>query len=89
MAERIYEKEELTYTHYNTLTTYKVPYAGYAEDYLQQKWNDLSLKNEAKLSVYKSLFEIDSQLGTKAELQLWKCCSWAVNLDIIMVIYIN
>ena len=87
MAKRIFKKEGCDYDHYDDLK--KLEYIGYAHDYLQQKWNDSSLKNEAKLSVYKSLFEIDSQLGTKAELQLFKCCQWAVNLDIIMVIHIN
>ena len=87
MAKRIFKKEGCDCDHYDDLKKWN--FAGYANSYLQQKWNDSSLENEAKLSVYKSLFEIDSQLGTKAELQLYKCCHWAVNLDIIMVIHIN
>ena len=84
MAKRIFEKEGCWYKQYDNING-----GGYARLYLRQKWNDSSLENEAKLFVYKSLFEIDSQLGTKAELQLWYCCAWAVNLDIIMVIHIN
>ena len=67
----------------------KLNFVGYAEDYIEKKWNESSLENEAKLSVYKCLFEIDSRLGSESELQLYFCCCFAVNLDIIMVININ
>ena len=82
-AKRILKKEGCKYYHYTVLKNAGA--AGYAHFYIQQKWNDSLLKNQAKLDVYKSLFEIDWQFGTKAELQLWKCCALAVNLDIIMV----
>ena len=57
--------------------------------YIFEKWNESSLVNEAKLDVYKCLFEIDSRLGSKSEHQLFECCAHAVNLDIIKVININ
>ena len=59
--------------------------AGYAGLYIQQKWYKKYLENEAKFSVYRVLYEIDYQLGTKPEIQLWFCCAYAVDLDIIMV----
>ena len=64
-------------------------HAGYAHCYIALKWNKSTLENEADLSVYKSLFEIDYRLGSKPEHQLHGCCNLAVNLDIIMVEYIN
>ena len=62
---------------------------GYACAYLEQNWNTASLQNTAKLNVYKTLYEIDSQIGISSEYQLWYCCHRAVNLNIIKVIDIN
>ena len=58
---------------------------GYAGDYVQAKWNESSLENEAKLNCYKILYQIDQRLGTTPELQLWNCCHHAVSMDIIKV----
>ena len=88
MAKKIYKKEGLKYYHYDDLTK-KYDYAGYANDYISENWNESTLENEAKLEVYKTLFEIDSRLGSKSEPQLWSCCYFSVNLDIIEVININ
>ena len=85
-AEKIIKNEGLSYGSYDDLQ--KLNYAGYAHYYTKQKWNDSLLQNEAKLDVYKYLFEIDCRLGTKSELQLWWCCAFAVNINIIMVINI-
>ena len=62
---------------------------GYAALYVYQKWNESSMENKAKLCVYRTLFEIDLQLGTRSEFQLRQCCCYAVNLDILKVIDIN
>ena len=48
-----------------------------------------SLENKAKLDVYKCLYRIDKKLGTKPEIQLYWCCRYAVNINIIEVIDIN
>ena len=61
-------------------------YVGYAHAYIKGHWNDSTLENEAKLEVYKILFRIDQRLGTTTELQLWNCCFFAVNINIIEVI---
>ena len=62
---------------------------GYASSYLMQKSDKLSLENNAKLNVYQTLFEIDDRLGMKSELQLWLCCYFVTNIDIIQVQYNN
>ena len=86
MAKKIYEKEGLKYFDFEEIKSGGG--AGYAVLYIHQNWNS-SLVNAAKLEVYKTLFEIDSRLGSKSELQLWYCCRFSVNLDIIEVININ
>ena len=63
--------------------------SGYALLYITQKWDMQSLENKARLDIYRTLFEIDFQLGTKSEDQLWMCSHYSVNLDIIKVININ
>ena len=83
MARRILEKEECWYNHYDCGG------AGYAQIYIFQKWDNKSLENKARLDIYRILFEIDFQLGTKSEIQLWWCSYYSVNLDIIKVIDIN
>ena len=87
MAEKIYEKEGLDYFHYDDLTSYQIPYAGYAHHYIEKRWNKSTLVNEAKLEHYECLFEIDRQLGSKAEAQLYNCCKYLVNLNIIEVLH--
>ena len=87
MAKKIYEKEGLKYANYEKIKS--AGGAGYAALYIHLNWNKSTLVNEAKLEVYKTLFEIDSRLGSKSELQLWSCCFFSVNLDIIEVININ
>ena len=62
---------------------------GYASLYIQQKWDSSLLENKAKLDVYKCLYRIDKKLGTKPEIQLYWCCRYAVNINIIEVIDIN
>ena len=69
--------------HYATIRKRDV--AGYAHLYILQKWDDLLLENKARLGVYSKLYEIDGRLGTKSEIQLWNCCHYAVNIDIITV----
>ena len=87
MAKRILEKEIGGYMHYDDIKKTGAP--GYACVYIIQKWDNQSLENKARLDIYRTLFEIDFQLGTKSETQLWWCCYWSVNLDIIKVININ
>ena len=63
--------------------------AGYALLYITRLWDKQSLENKARLDIYRILFDIDCKLGTKSEIQLWWCCFYSVNLDIIKVINVN
>ena len=84
MAKRIYETEGCEFDHYDDLKEWD--YAGYALNYIEEKWDESSLENKAKLDVYKCLYRIDEKLGTKPEDQLYWCCWSAVNIDIIEVL---
>ena len=87
MAKRIIVKEGCRYRHYDDLK--ESYFAGYANYYIEQKWDLSSLKNKAQLDVYKCLFRIDEELGSKPEFQLWGCIMEAVSLNIIEVINNN
>ena len=63
----------------------KNEFEGYAEYYLSKCWNNSQMMNEADLSIYLQLVEIDSVLGTTASLQLGACLSWTIRWDIIKV----
>ena len=58
---------------------------GYAGFYLRKCWNDSKLKNEADVGVYKTLVDIDTNLGTDLSFQLWLCLRWTTRCDIIKV----
>ena len=58
---------------------------GYAGFYLRQCWNDSKLINEADVGVYKTLVDIDTNLGTDLSFQLWLCLRWTARCDIIKV----
>ena len=60
-------------------------FKGYAEYYLSQYWNDSTKINEADLSTYRQLVDIDSKLGTNASLQLSGCLHWTTRWDLIKV----
>ena len=65
--------------------TNKNEFEGFAEYYLAKCWNSLQMMNEADISIYLQLVEIDSVLGTRASLQLGACLSWTIRWDIIKV----
>ena len=58
---------------------------GYAGFYLRNCWNDSKLINEADAKVYKRLVDIDTNLGTRLSLQLWRSLRWTTRWDIIKV----
>ena len=60
-------------------------YAGFAELYLAEKYNDEKLVNEANLERYKSLVAIDSKFGTTMSEQLLNCVRWTLRMDLIQV----
>jgi len=60
-------------------------YAGYADLYLQECWNESEMKNEAVVSIYRQLIDIDSKLGTNASLQLCCCLLITTRWDLIKV----
>ena len=58
---------------------------GYADYYLVRCWNESKRVNEADVSVYRQLVEIDTALGTAVSMQLWCCLSGTSRSDIIKV----
>ena len=63
----------------------KFNYVGYAQYYLQQCWNKSELKNEADVTIYKQLLEIDAKLGTTQSEQLFKCIRYSPRKNFIEV----
>ena len=60
---------------------------GYADFYLVKRWNDSKKINEADVTVYQRLIDIDTILGTKLGTQLFRCLSSTTRLEIIKVQY--
>ena len=58
---------------------------GYADYYLAKCWNGPKMTNDANITIYLQLLEIDSVLGTTVSHQLWACVSWTTRSDIIKV----
>ena len=58
---------------------------GYADYYLAQCWNGSLMANEADVTIYFELGQIDLELGTPLSRQLWACLSWTTRWDIIKV----
>ena len=69
---------------YDWLTN--IGYAGYAHIYLQNCWNKSEMKNEADVTIYRELVDIDSKLGTNAFLQLFSCLAYTTRWDLIKVL---
>ena len=63
----------------------KAKIQGYADYYLAKCWNGSKLANEADVTIYSKLLEIDSALGAPVSRQLWACLSWTTRWDIIKV----
>ena len=76
---------------YSTDTDYKYNeiikngYAGFANAYLGQTWNETKLVTKAKPEIYSKLMKIDAELGTKNEKQLFGCCRESTDLNVIKV----
>ena len=62
----------------------ELSFVGYAHYYLQQCWDESKLKNQADVTVYKQLLEIDSKLGTTQSEQLFDCVTYS-RMDLIKV----
>ena len=60
-------------------------FVGYASYYLDKCWNKTEMINEAEISVYCELVNIDTVLGTTLPLQLWDCLYNTTRWDIIKV----
>ena len=59
--------------------------AGYAPYYLLKCWNESEMINEADVSIYCRLLGFDSELGTDASEQLFRCVSITSRWDLIKV----
>ena len=64
----------------------KTPDCGYADFYLRNCCNDIKLKNEADVEVYKRLVDIDTNLGIELSYQLLRCLCLTTRWDIIKVL---
>ena len=60
-------------------------YAGYAEYYLQESWDETEFVNKADVTIYKQLLEIDAKLGTTQSEQLFQCVFLSLRIDLIQV----
>ena len=60
-------------------------YVGYANYYLHNCWDESELKNNADVTIYKQLLEIDSKLGTTQSKQLLGCLRHSTRKDLIEV----
>ena len=60
-------------------------YVGYANYYLRECWNEAEFENEADVTIYKKLLEIDSKLGTTQSEQLFECVFHSLRMDLIKV----
>ena len=77
------KKNNVGYLDYDTLR--KGRWAGFANYYLGQSWDETALVNRAKVKVYEELFKIDNQLGTTMSEQLFKCVYSSLRLDLVKV----
>ena len=62
-------------------------YGGFADFYLDQKFNSVIFESEADLIVFQKLVEIDLKLGTQVIEELSGCLSYAMRIDLIKVFY--
>ena len=60
-------------------------FVGYAEYYLQESWDETELTNNADVTIYKQLLEIDAKLGTTQSEQLFWCVFHSLRMDLIKV----
>ena len=60
-------------------------WAGFANLYLREKYNEKKLVNEADLERYRSLVAIDSKFGTTMSEQLLGCVHFTLRMDLIEV----
>ena len=63
----------------------EIGYAGYAEYYLQECYDESILTNKAEIKIYNQLLDIDSQLGTPQAEQLFECVLCSVRMVLIKV----
>ena len=59
---------------------------GYAHFYLEECWNASKRFNEANVTTYCKLVDIDSELGMDASQQLF-CCLWSTTRSDIIKVY--
>ena len=85
-ARRLFENcgIEMVYDDYEEIR--EDDFVGYAEYYLDKCWDESELKNEADVTVYKQLLEIDAKLGTTQSEQLRLCLHYSPRKDLIEVL---
>ena len=85
-ACRLISKNSMIYMGFDdweTIQEYGV--AGFAEYYLKECWDQIQLINNADLTLYKQLLEIDAKIGVTQTKQLLACVFKTLRIDIIKV----
>ena len=67
------------------LITWSENFVGFASKYLERFVKESKSDREIDREIYSKLVQLDSSLGTKASVQLYKCLSHTTRSDIIKV----
>ena len=85
-ACRLINKNSMIYMGYGDWETIQeYGFAGFAEYYLKECWDQSQLINNADLTLYKQLLKIDAKIGVTQTKQLFECVFWTLRIDIIKV----
>ena len=60
-------------------------YVGHADYYLHNCWGESQLEDNADVTIYKQLLEVDTRLGTTQSEQLFQFLKYSVRMDLIKV----
>ena len=63
----------------------KVGWVGYSHYYLEKCCDESELKDNADVTIFKQLLEIDAKLGTTQSEQLFRCVFYSLRMDLIKV----
>ena len=60
-------------------------WAGFADYYIGNSWDETDLVNKADVNIYKKLITIDEKMGTEMTEQLFYCVQWSYRMDLFKV----
>ena len=85
-AARLLEKNGIDSIGYRNCYAFReYMQAGFAHYYLQECWDPSKSRNNADVTFFKQLLEIDAQLGVTQTEQLFKCVIETLRIDLIEV----